>query len=201
MIAIRTSLLYEDLHQQWTPHCEEESRIAVWRPHKSICKIRGTYQGNKDTYDKQDWYRSYLSVRNQSWRKKCSSRNRKSKESCTMIIKVNGSLTKTDEATFCVKDLDIINTVQLLEDSPAVLSLGKLCEEGTQSTTWTKCDKIINFKSENCTDGRIWSYCLEAIQMQHRQPDDRQLRSPPHIPARFSNKSWGKNHARSHASI
>ena len=49
--------------------------------------------------------------------------SRKSKASCT-ITEANGTITTTEEATVYVRDLDIMITVQLLEDSPAVLSLG-----------------------------------------------------------------------------
>ena len=49
---------------------------------------------------------------------------RKSTASCT-IITANGTITTTEEATVCVKDLDMFITVQLMEDSPAVLSLAK----------------------------------------------------------------------------
>ena len=33
---------HEDLHQQWTQHCDYESRNAAWKLHKSIDKILGT---------------------------------------------------------------------------------------------------------------------------------------------------------------
>ena len=39
----------EDVHQQWTQHGEEESRIAAWNMHRHIFKIRGTHQEDKDT--------------------------------------------------------------------------------------------------------------------------------------------------------
>ena len=41
---------YEDLHQQWTQHCEERARVAAWELHKTVYKIRGTYQENKDAF-------------------------------------------------------------------------------------------------------------------------------------------------------
>ena len=41
---------YEDLHQQWAQHCDEEWRIAAWIPHKHIYNIRGTRQENKDAF-------------------------------------------------------------------------------------------------------------------------------------------------------
>ena len=51
--------------QQWTQHCEEESRIAAWNLHKGILKIRGTYQENKDTFFKSKTVYRTLSDRNQ----------------------------------------------------------------------------------------------------------------------------------------
>ena len=47
----------------------------------------------------------------------------------TAAIAANGSIDTTDEATVNVEDLDIFDTVQLLEDTPAVLFLGKFIEE------------------------------------------------------------------------
>ena len=46
----------------------------------------------------------------------------------TTVITANRSIDTPEEATLNVKDLDRFVTVQLLEDNPAVLSLGKLCE-------------------------------------------------------------------------
>ena len=40
-----------------------------------------------------------------------------------------------------VYDLDIFVTVQILEDTPGVLSLGKLCEEHGYSHEWTNGQK------------------------------------------------------------
>ena len=42
-----------------------------------------------------------------------------------------------DEATVCVKDLDLFVTAQLSEDTPPVLSLGQLCEGRGYSFEWT----------------------------------------------------------------
>ena len=49
----------------------------------------------------------------------------------TTVITANGSINATEEVTVFLKDLDMFVTVQLLEDTPAVLSLGKLCEENS----------------------------------------------------------------------
>ena len=50
---------------------------------------------------------------------------RKSKEICTNIS-AKGSITTTEQATVNVRDSDMLITVQLLKDSPAVLSQGKI---------------------------------------------------------------------------
>ena len=47
----------------------------------------------------------------------------------------------TQEAHVCVHDLHLFVTVQLLDDTPAVLSSGKLCEEHGYSYEWTSGQK------------------------------------------------------------
>ena len=47
----------------------------------------------------------------------------------TTVVTDNGEVLTNGEAQVHVHDLDLFVTVQLLDDTPAVLSLGKLCEE------------------------------------------------------------------------
>ena len=47
----------------------------------------------------------------------------------TTVTTANGEVQTNEEATENVHDLELFVTVQLLEDTPAVLSSGKLCEE------------------------------------------------------------------------
>ena len=47
----------------------------------------------------------------------------------TTLIAAKGPIDTTEEATVYVKDLDMFVNVQVLEDTPAVLLLGKPCEE------------------------------------------------------------------------
>ena len=54
----------------------------------------------------------------------------------TTVITANGTARTTEEATVHVKDPDMFVTVQLLRDSPAVLYLGKRCEERGYSDEW-----------------------------------------------------------------
>ena len=45
------------------------------------------------------------------------------------VITANGEVQTNEEATVCVSELDVFLTMKVLEDTPAVLSLGKLCDE------------------------------------------------------------------------
>ena len=62
-------------------------------------------------------------------------------KSPTTVMTVNGDVQTNEEATVYVKELDLFLTVKLLEDTPAVLSLGKLCEDHGYSYEWTSGHK------------------------------------------------------------
>ena len=47
----------------------------------------------------------------------------------TTVVAANGEVLTKEEATIYVKDLDSFVAVMLLEDTPAVLSVGNLCED------------------------------------------------------------------------
>ena len=51
----------------------------------------------------------------------------------TIVITANGEVQTHEEATVYVKELDIFLTMKVLENTPAVLSLGKLCDENGYS--------------------------------------------------------------------
>ena len=57
------------------------------------------------------------------------------KKSCspTIVITANGEVQTHEEATVYVKNMDIFLTMKVLENTPAVLSLGKLCDENGHS--------------------------------------------------------------------
>ena len=47
----------------------------------------------------------------------------------TTVMTANGEVQTREEATVCVKELDLFVTLMLLEETPAVLSLEKLCKD------------------------------------------------------------------------
>ena len=54
----------------------------------------------------------------------------------TIVITANGEVQIHEEAIVYVKELDIFLTMKVLENTPAVLSLGKLCDEHGYSYEW-----------------------------------------------------------------
>ena len=59
----------------------------------------------------------------------------------TMLMTANGEVQTREEATVYVKELDLFVTVVLLEEIPAVLSIGKLCEDHGYTYHWTSGQK------------------------------------------------------------
>ena len=59
----------------------------------------------------------------------------------TIVIPANGEVLAHEEATVYVKELDIFLTMRVLENTPAVLSLGKLCDENGYSYEWINGQK------------------------------------------------------------
>ena len=59
----------------------------------------------------------------------------------TIVITANGKVQTHEEATVYVKELDIFLTMKVLENMPAVLSLGKLCDENGYSYEWINGQK------------------------------------------------------------
>ena len=59
----------------------------------------------------------------------------------TIVVTANGEVQTHEEATVYVKELEKFLTMKVLENTPAVLSLGKLCDENGYSYEWINCQK------------------------------------------------------------
>ena len=59
----------------------------------------------------------------------------------TIVIAANGEVQTHEEAIVYVKELDILLTMKVLDNTPAVLSLGKLCDENGYSYEWINGQK------------------------------------------------------------
>ena len=71
----------------------------------------------------------------------------------TTATTANGEVQSHQEATVYVKELDILLTMKVLEDTPAVLSLGKHCDEHGYSYEW------INGHKPHLIKNGIWIQC------------------------------------------
>ena len=73
------------------------------------------------------------------------------------MVTANGEVQRNQETQVYVHDLHIFVTVQLLKDTPAILSLGKLCKEHGYTYEWssgreprlTKNGKLTFCKTKN----------------------------------------------------
>ena len=61
--------------------------------------------------------------------------------SATTVMTANGEVQTREEATVYDNESDLLVTVMLLEQTPAVLSLGKLCEDYGYTYHWTSGQK------------------------------------------------------------
>ena len=59
----------------------------------------------------------------------------------TIVITANGEVQTHEETIVYVKELDIFLTMKVLDNTPAVLSLGKLCDENGCSYEWINGQK------------------------------------------------------------
>ena len=59
----------------------------------------------------------------------------------TIVITANREVQTHEEATVHVKELDIFLTMKVLENTPAVLSFGKFCDENRCSYEWINGQK------------------------------------------------------------
>ena len=67
----------------------------------------------------------------------------------TTVITANGEVQTHEEAIVYVKELDEFLTMKVLDNTPAVLSLGKLCDENGYSYEWINGQKPHLIKDGN----------------------------------------------------
>ena len=72
-------------------------------------------------------------------------------KSCSpsIVITANGEVQTHEEATVYVKEFDIFLTMKVLENTPAVLSLGKLCDENGYSYEWINGQKTTSHQKRD----------------------------------------------------
>ena len=76
----------------------------------------------------------------------------------TTVMTANGEVRINEEATIYVKEFDLFVTVMLLEENPAVLSLGKLCEDHGYPYLWASGQKPHLAKNDKRIDCNITNH-------------------------------------------
>ena len=108
------------------------------------------------------------------------------------LLQAYGEVQTSEEAQVFAHVLKLFVTVQILDDTPAVLSLGKPCEEHGYPNEWASGQKQHLTKSgEKCSVqcGTIRSNCYPRICLQARPPVRLPHRSQQHRESRADNRS------------
>ena len=148
---------FEDHSQEETEWQEQGAREAAWKLAKSVLKLkeheRATFfspsenrclpASNLKLEEREFVVDSRASMHMISKKDLSDAEMDTLTKSCspTIVITANGEVQTHEEAIVYVKELDIFLTMKVLENTPAVLSLGKLCDENGYSYEWTNGQK------------------------------------------------------------
>ena len=148
---------FEDRSQEETERQERYAREAAWRLAKNVLKLK---EKNKAAFFSPSENRCLsasnlkpeereLVVDSGALMHMISKKDLNSAEmetvttsrSPTTVTTANGEVQTHEEATVYVKELEKFLTMKVLEDTPAVSSLGKLCDEHGYSYEWINGQK------------------------------------------------------------
>ena len=149
---------FEDRSQEETERQERDACEGAWRVGKSILTLKGKSKAalfspsenwclpapsNLKPEEREFDVDSGASMHMISKKDLNSAEIDTLTKSCspTIVITANGEVQTHEEAIVYVKELDIFLTMKVLEDTPAVLSLGKLCDENGYSYEWINGQK------------------------------------------------------------
>ena len=79
------------------------------------------------------------------------------------VVTANGEAQTNEEAQVCVYDPDLVVTVQLLEETPAVLSFGKLCDDHGYSHEWVNGQKPTVEQDIYMQNGQFRTSCFSPV--------------------------------------
>ena len=148
---------FEDRSQEETEWQEQGAREAAWKLAKSVLKFkehegatffspsenRCLLASNLKPEEREFVVDSGASMHMISKKDLSDAEMDTLTKSCstTIVITANGEVQTHEEATVYVKELDIFLTMKVLDNTPAVLSLGKLCDENGYSYEWVNGQK------------------------------------------------------------
>ena len=140
---------FEDRSQEETEWQEQGAHEAAWKLAKNVLKLkehqRATFFSPSETWclpasilkpeEREFVVDSGESMHMISKKDLSDAEMDTLTKSCspTIVIYANGEVQTHEEATVYVKELDVFLTMKVVENTPAVLSLGKLCDENGYS--------------------------------------------------------------------
>ena len=143
---------FEDRSQEETEWQEQGAREAAWKLAKNVLKLkeheRATFFSPSENRclpastlkpeEREFVVDSGASMHMISKKDLSDAEMDTLTKSCspTIVITANGEVQTHEEATVYVKELDIFLTMKVLENTPAELSLGKLCDGNGYSYEW-----------------------------------------------------------------
>ena len=143
---------FEDRSQEETEWQEQGAREAAWKLAKNVLKIkeheRATFFSSPENRclpastlkpeEREFVVDSGASMHMISKKDLSDAEMDTLTKSCspTIVITANGEVQTHEEATVYVKELDVFLTMKVLQNTPAVLSLGKPCDENGYSYEW-----------------------------------------------------------------
>ena len=168
---------YEDRSQEETEWQEQGAREAAWRLAKSVLKLKEKKATFFSPSENRCLPASTLKLEEREFvvdsgasmhmisKKDLSDAEMDTlTKSCspTIVTTANGEVQTHEGAIVYVRELDIFLTMKVLENTPAVLSLGKLCDENGYSYEWINGQKphlIRERDSDTVQHGELRSYC------------------------------------------
>ena len=148
---------FEDRSQEETEWQEQGAREAAWKLAKNVLKLkeheRATFFSPSENRclpastlkpeEREFVVDSGASMHMFSKKDLSDAEMDTLTKSCspTIVITANGEVQTHEEATVYVKELEKFLTMKVLDNTPAVLSLGKLCDENGFSYEWINGQK------------------------------------------------------------
>ena len=148
---------FEDRSQEETEWQEQGAREAAWRLAKSVLKLkeqeRATFFSPSENRclpastlkpEEREFVVDSGASMHMISKKDVNDAELKTvttSKSPTTVFTASGEVQTHEEATVYVKELDTFPTMKFLENTPVVLSLGKLCDENGYSYEWINGQK------------------------------------------------------------
>ena len=144
--------------KEWTkPHSFRLPMSGVCRPHPQENRRKGSLWWTKKAIVHMVSRKDLNSAESETVRVS---------KSPTTVVTSNGEVLTKEEATVYVREMDLFVTVMLLEDTPAVPSLGKFCEDHGNNYHWTSGQKrhlIKNDRNIHCNTANYVPFVVPGL--------------------------------------